>query len=196
MQFNPSPTTNFGGTFVVQSDGYVQGLIMDDPALRNEIAGALVGSGVTTPMWGGEAITEDLPAAVPQPLGNNVILATSYANLTGFTIFNQAGAGVVSAQSQVPLYSALMSVNIVRLGSGLRIAVKCDPTLAAALLGGAINQQVSWDFTNQQLVAFSSTALACKVLDVQVGNSKTVTYNSGTGFATWNPSGTCALIQI
>lgn len=196
MQFNPSPTTNFGGTFVVQSDGYVQGLIMDDPALRYQIAGGLVASGVTTPMWGGEAITEALPASTPQPLGNNITLATAYANLTGFTVFNQGGAGIVSPQSQVPLYSALQSINIARLGSGLRIAVKCDPTLAAALLGEDINQAVSWDFTNQLLVTFATTALACKVLDVQTGNSKTVTYNTGTGFATWNLTGTCALIQI
>lgn len=196
MNVNPAVTTNFPGTFVVESDGYVQGLIMDDPALRYQIAGALVGSGVATPMWGGEAITEVLPAATPQPLGNNVILATAYANLTGFTTFNQGGAGLVSAQSQVPLYSAGQSINIIRMGSGVRIAVKCDPTLAASLLGEDINQQVSWDFTNQLLVAFSSTALACKILDVQVGNSKTVTYNTGTGFATWDLTGACALIQI
>lgn len=39
-------------------------------------------------------------------------------------------------------------------------------------------------------------ALACRVLDVRVGNSMTVQYNPTTGFATWNRSGACALILI
>lgn len=39
-------------------------------------------------------------------------------------------------------------------------------------------------------------ALACKVLDVQIGNSLTVDYNSTTGFATWNRSGSTAIILI
>lgn len=39
-------------------------------------------------------------------------------------------------------------------------------------------------------------ALACRVLDVRVGNSMTVKYDATTGFATWNRSGSCALILI
>ena len=35
-----------------------------------------------------------------------------------------------------------------------------------------------------------------RVLDVLVGNSMTVNYNSVTGFATWNRSGTIAIILI
>lgn len=196
MQVNPLPTTNFAGQFGVQSDGFIQGIAMDDPAVRNFLAGGQVGSGVTTPMWGGEAITETLPAATPQDQGNNITLATTYANLTGFTVFNQGGAGLVSAQSQVPLFSAGMGINFYRLGSGARIAVGCSAGLAAALLSGTVVQTVSWDFTNQVLVAFSTTALACKILDVNSGNSKVVVYNSGTGFATWNGAGSCVLIQI
>lgn len=38
--------------------------------------------------------------------------------------------------------------------------------------------------------------LPCKILRVAAGNSKTVVYDPVTGFATWNPSGTAALIQI
>lgn len=34
------------------------------------------------------------------------------------------------------------------------------------------------------------------VLDVQVGNSMTVQYSATTGFATWNRSGTCAIILL
>ena len=38
--------------------------------------------------------------------------------------------------------------------------------------------------------------LPVRVLEVQVGNSMTVNYDPVTGFATWNRSGSCAVIQI
>jgi hypothetical protein len=41
-----------------------------------------------------------------------------------------------------------------------------------------------------------SGILPCRVLDVQVGNSMTVSYSAQTGFATWNRNGSCALILI
>jgi hypothetical protein len=57
---------------------------------------------------------------------------------------------------------------------------------------------VSWDFTNQKLIAYNATpgALPVKILDIQVGNSMIVAYSNVTGFATWNTAGACALIQI
>lgn len=42
----------------------------------------------------------------------------------------------------------------------------------------------------------NGTALPVKVLDVQPGNSMTVSYSSTTGFATWNYTGTTAIILI
>lgn len=39
-------------------------------------------------------------------------------------------------------------------------------------------------------------ALPVKILGVQDGNSMTVDYDAATGFATWDRSGTCAIIQI
>lgn len=39
-------------------------------------------------------------------------------------------------------------------------------------------------------------ALPCQVLELNIGNSMTVVYNTVTGFATWNRAGTCAVIQI
>lgn len=197
ITLNPGPQTNFAGTFSVQSDGYIQGVFMDDPAIRNFLAGGTLGTGETLPMWGGVGILESVPNPATQAveLGGLITRAADYAHLTGFTVFNQNASAIVTPQSGVPLVTNGMGVNFFRLGSGARIAVQCDPTLAAALLGGSIVQQVSWDFTNQKLIAFSVTALACKVLNVQVGNSKIVSYNAGTGFANWT-NGTCALIQI
>lgn len=39
-------------------------------------------------------------------------------------------------------------------------------------------------------------AVPCEILNVAIGNSMTVSYDSVTGFATWNRSGSAALIQI
>ena len=39
-------------------------------------------------------------------------------------------------------------------------------------------------------------AVPCTILNVQIGNSMVVSYDSTTGFATWNRTGSAALIQI
>lgn len=198
ISVNPAKQSNFSGTFSVQSDGYIQGLYMDDPAVRYALAGGTVKSDEAAPMFGGIAIGELIPnpASVAVELGGVIERAVDYAHLTGFTVFNQNGSAILSPPNTVPLADVGMNVNFFRLGSGARIAVACDDALAATLSGGTdlITTQVSWDFTNQKLVAFNTTALACKVLNVQRGNSKIVQLSSGV--YTWNPSGTCALIQI
>jgi hypothetical protein len=199
ININPSVQTNFAGTFSVQSDGYIQGLFMDDPAVRYALAGGPLGPDETLPMWGGVAILDSIGGGSAQAsaLGNIVTRAADYAHVTGFSVFNQNASAIVTPQSGVPLVTNGMNVNFFRMGSGARIVVLCDSTLAAALAGGdASNTEVSWDFTNQKLIAFSSTALPVKVLGVNIGNSKVVAYDSGTGFANWTVNGDTALIQI
>lgn len=65
-------------------------------------------------------------------------------------------------------------------GSTLKYALASDP--------GA-------DTVQGQLDA-GGGALNVKVLNLQVGNSMVVEYDTTTGFATWNPAGTCAVILI
>ena len=38
ISLNPISTQNAAGTFNTTSDGYIQGVYLDDPALRNELA--------------------------------------------------------------------------------------------------------------------------------------------------------------
>lgn len=42
----------------------------------------------------------------------------------------------------------------------------------------------------------SAVALPVKIIEMQKGNSKTVAYDSATGFATWNDSGNAAVILL
>lgn len=51
-------------------------------------------------------------------------------------------------------------------------------------------------YSSGGLVAAGGGALPCKVLDVQVGNSMTVSYDPVTGFANWNRNGNAAVILI
>lgn len=193
MNFNPVPTTNAAGSFNVQSLGFIQGVALDDPAIRFALAGGYLDAAETLPMWGGVAI-EEFTADVEESRGPAIKRAAGYTTLTGFSVFNQNFAAINFPQSPVPLISPQMMVNFYRLGSGARIALKMDPALT--LDGSIITQQVSWDFATQQIVAFSATALNVKILEVATANCMTVAYDAGTGFATWNTNGAVAICLI
>lgn len=45
-------------------------------------------------------------------------------------------------------------------------------------------------------IAAFGGAVPCTILNVNIGNSMVVSYDTTTGFATWNRSGSCALVQI
>ena len=160
ISFNPVQTTNAAGSFSVQSDGFVQGIAMDDPAIRNELAGGVLAAAETLPMWGGVGIYEFIPAAgnngvLGRTVGRATSIASTYA-LAGFSVFNQAHGMISTPQSPVPLAGSGQSINFYRLGSGARIAVACDPGLVS-LDGANTNQQVSWDFNNQLLQAYDAS---------------------------------------
>jgi hypothetical protein len=175
IAFNPVLVTNAPGTFYVTSDGYIQGTMLDDPAVRYALAGGVLAGSETLPMWGGVAIYEKIGGASGSPdasLGSLVGRAANVAAIAGFSVFNQASNWVTSPQSRAPSAGNYMGVPFFRLGSGARIAVACDPSLAT-LEGGATNANVSWDFNNQVLTPYDAS-------------TPTITINS----ATWaNTSG-------
>ena len=180
--FNPLPMTNALGSFPSpDTDGYIVGTFMDDPAIRNELANGVLANTETLPIWGGVGIYENIPSP-PTPfvseLGGQVGRATSVtasaaASLTGFSVFNQAYAWVTSPQSTVPTGGSGMTVPLFRLGSGARIVVACDAALVS-IEGDIITQQVSWDFIGQQLVPYVAPYVAATP---SVYNS----YTSATG---------------
>jgi len=295
ITINPALTTNALGSFNVSSEGYVQGTMLDDPSARYALAGGVLASSETIPMWGGVGIYEFVAGGSNNYVGNpggpagvqggqvgRATALTGSKALTGFSVFNQAHAMINSPQSPVPLAGSGQQVNFFRLGSRARIAVACDPILASLSGADIITTQVSWDFVNQLLVPYvgtltissgtyvsgtgvvtltmsapitfgpgdsiivssltgsgayaslngtftaltgttgstvvynagsglgaaaitggsltlgsgASSALPVDVLDINSTNSMTVVYNSTTGFATWNRSGTCAIILI
>jgi hypothetical protein len=198
IPFNPSVTTNAAGSFMITNAGYVQGTALDDPAIRNTLAGGILASTETIPMWGGVGICENIPTipeltATPRSnLGGLVgratlISATGAAGaLTGFSVFDQNYSAINTPQSPVPLAASGMQVNFYRLGTGMRIAVACTPSLVS-LDGSPVTQQVSWDFTNQRLVPYSAAYAALTVTGLTwaatSGGQYTFTY-TGTNVST------------
>lgn len=158
FSYQPFATTNVQNSFSVESDGYVQGVALDDPSVRNYLAGGPLASTESLPMWGGVALQEFLPVTGTNTSMSGVVArATAIANITGFSVFNQATAWVTSPTSECPSGSAGVTVPFYRLGSGARIALAIDPSLPPLLNGGAINQQVSWDFNNSRLQAYDAS---------------------------------------
>jgi hypothetical protein len=198
VSINPMQTTNAAGSFSVQSDGYVQGVAMDDPAIRNALAGGVLASAEILPMWGGVVIAESIPAATSNgALGGSIARATTQAGSTGIAVFNQAHGWINTPQSPVPTGGAGQTVPFYRFGSGARIGLAIDPALVT-LDGGLISQQVSWDFTNQKIIAYDAGvgAFPVKILHIQIGNSKTVSWDGVNSNATWNNAGAVALCEI
>lgn len=283
LSFNPMLTTNALGSFGVEWTGGFQGTALADPAVRFQLAGGILATSETLDMYGGIAISENIPSpgvAVPSPtLGGLIKRATTLAQVTGFSVFDQNYAAINTPQSPVPLSAGGQMVNFYRFGTNARIWLNADPALVD-LETGLISQQVSWDFNAQQLVPYAagynaatpisqtytsatgilaltfsaapgpvagdqvsisgwtpaelngswsiaSTASAGAVLNLQlptglgslsptggqldagggalgirgvlrmeVGNSMTVDYDPNTGFATWNRSGTAALVLL
>lgn len=165
IPFDYMPTINAAGAFTIHTDGAVQGTFMDDPATRWAMRSGVLDINESLPMWGGIGIYEHVPAytvgSPAEQLGSVVGRATTVdqtntKGLVGFSVFNQAHHMPVTPQSPVPMAGSGMAVHYVRLGSGNRVVVACDPSLGS-LEGGSVGQQVSWDFNAQRLQAYDAS---------------------------------------
>lgn len=286
LTVNPMQTTNAAGMFYTKSDGFIQGVAMDDPAARYALASGTLSGSEKTPMWGGVPVDELVAGASSAARGTIVKRASARGGLVGFSVFNQAHNGLTTPQSPVPLYLSNMSVSFYRLGCGMRIPVKAsDALVTQGNAGMSVNYPVVWNFAEDCLDVFSTVGadvatteivwtaptatavgfatattasvhglsvgayvsisgavpaayngtvqvlsapsattftftpaslpagnattqgtvgaatqadvvLPVKIIELQQGNSKTVSYDPATGFATWNDSGTAALILL
>lgn len=183
---SPFQTSAFSGSFYSTSEGDVQGTFYDDPAARWALSyGYLNPSDTNTaPLYGGVLISAQVPTpGVTNPrayLGNPLIHATTLTTTTasggasGFCVFNQAYNGViVPGASNVPLYYSGDSAFWMPFGSGARVTVAADPSLAA-YEGDAVGTQLSWDFNEQRLTEYDASTAT-------IAASSTVTWASTNG---------------
>jgi hypothetical protein len=209
IPYNPYGQINGNaGLFNTTSRGLRQGTAYADPATRYRLRAGILSQNETLPMWGGVGVYANIPgsgppATTPNPaLGQIVGRATGLTGslkLVGFSVFDEAYAMVTTPQSPVPLSASGMQVNWYPLGSLARIAVACDPSLVS-LQNSTVLPQVSWDFTNQQLVPFlgnqviasgtynSTTGVVSLTMNLaqtfSAGDSITISSLSGTGSLT------------
>ena len=155
--FNPYGTTVSTGSFSDPSSyGVVQGQAFPAPNARFNLRGGILAQSEVLPMWGGVALYQQIPSTTNPALGPVVGraqgLTGSYA-LSAFSTSDQNFAAVSNPTSPVPTIGSGGQVNLYPLGSGIRLAVACDPALID-LQGGLVSQQISWDFTAQQAVPY------------------------------------------
>lgn len=180
LSLNPMATTNAAGSFGVQSDGFIQGVALDDPANRFNLASGTVASTETKPLWGGLPVAELLPGVNSSPRGSTIRRAVSLAELEGFTVFNQAHNGLTTPQSPVPLYASGMSVSFYRLGSNMRVPLKASAQVVAlGTAGASVKTPLAWDFVNNQV----TTAAAAAFAGTDIATTA-VTYSNGVATAT------------
>ena len=213
LTYNPAKVTVANNTFYDTSDGGVQGFYKANPTIRQLLRAGLVAPAQETAIWGGCGITISLPGGIAAGPPNTgaagtldalLTLASSEANLDGFTVWDQALATVLnpSVADPIPLAGGGDGTNpggaisFFPLGSGAEIWVQCTQAIATALRsgGGWGAQSVYWDYTNQLLLnAAGGTAIAVDVTGVSVNGNAMVVNSAGTG---WNYSGYAALIKI
>lgn len=180
LSLNPMATTNAAGSFGVQSDGFIQGVALDDPANRFNLASGTVAATETKPLWGGLPVAELLPGVNSSPRGSTIRRAVSLAELEGFTVFNQAHNGLTTPQSPVPLYASGMSVSFYRLGSNMRVPLKASAQVVAlGTAGASVKTPLAWDFVNNQVTTAAAAAFAGADIDTTA-----VTYSNGVATAT------------
>ena len=212
IAFNPLLQTNAAGMFTIESDGFVVGTAMPDPAVRFQLAGGWLATTETLPMYGGLAISENIPQERPPVSRTDIALggiigrgtvapATGGAGvITGFSVFDQNYAAVNTPQSPVPVVGSGGLVNFYRLGSLARVALAADPALAAAFETGTtpITVPLYWDATNLRVTATVGTNLLIpvKLLAVKGAGCMLPVYTAATGFVTWNYNGAAALCLL
>jgi len=204
ISFNPFLTTSPANSFLLETQGYVQGTAYDDPSVRMELMGGTLASTETLVMWGGVPIEEyiNVTGAGSDGTGPSLKRATTATTTTGWSVSDQAGSMIIVPGPSVPVAAVGNYVSFYRSGSNIRIAVQADPALVAALVsadGSISSQSLYWDVTNYRLTLTTSGgnwALPTTVRLLSVNtNSKIVSYNSGTGAVTWT-AGDAAIILI
>ena len=199
VTLNPYLTTVSNFSFLLQTDGFVQGVFLDDPAKRYNLEGGFVAASQSTPIWGGLPLSLNVPApgsgGASSGLGPAATVATTAANIDAWCVLNQASAGVITASSNAPLYVSGGSLNFARVGCGLLLCLPVNPAAVNTLAGGASNPTIYWNFANNYVDIAGTTPLGLQVYALNT-NSKVISYSSVTGFANWAAGGSIIIVRI
>ena len=189
-------TTVANNTFLLNTDGFIVGTLYGKFPDRYAIEGGVVASTQATPLYGGLPLTLAVTAPTIQGssgLGEKATLATAQTNIDAWSVFDQASAGVISGFSNVPLYYANTSINFIRSGF---LVLPVNPAAVNTIAGGASNQAIFWNFTQNYVDITGTGALGFQIIALST-NSKTVTYAAGPPItANWNGSGSAIVVKL
>jgi hypothetical protein len=147
----------------------------------------------------GDVITQDVSwdfvnqRLIPY-VGTLTISSGTYNDTTGEVVltmsapvtFGDGDAVIVSGLTGTGAYASLNGTFTATAVSGSTVTYNAGAGAGASTItGGSLT-----------LGSGASSKLPCKVLNIDIGNSMVVEYDADTGFATWNRSGSCAVIQI
>jgi hypothetical protein len=189
-------TTVANNTFLLNTDGFIVGTLYGKFPDRYAIEGGVVASTQATPLYGGLPLTLAVTAPTIQGssgLGERATLATAQTNIDGWSVFDQGAAGIISGFSNVPLYYVNTSINFVRSGF---LVLPVNPAAVNTIAGGASNQNIFWNFTQNYVDITGTGALGYQIIALST-NSKTVTYAAGPPItANWNGSGSAIVVKL
>jgi hypothetical protein len=202
ISFNPYATQTPSNTFLNPTQGYIQGLALDDPSSRMWLEGGQLASTETVTMWGGVPISIEINnlGTGSEGLGPVVKRSTTQGNTLGWSVFNQASSMVIAPGNNVPQAGTGNYVSYYRNATNARIPVYCDPALIAALSAGEFINAAAlyWDVTNYRITLTTTggnfALPTSTVLRSTNTNSKYVNYASSSS-VTWS-TGDVAIIQI
>lgn len=200
ISFNPSLTTQPQNSFQLQTQGFIQGLTQDDPISRMRLLAGQVGAGVTQPVWGGMGVAVNVGGLPTGATPAQAITLATTSHIQGFTVFDQAINMSIVPGNSVPVSVAGQSVAFYLFGSMARVPLPLASGVVTTLESALTTVTLYWDTVAFNITATSSGNTVALPSTVQIlavdANSKTVSYNSGTGAVSWSYGQDVALIQL
>lgn len=204
IAFNPWKTQgNFTNSFNVESDGLTQGDAQDDPAVHLQLCTGHIDKNFTGAMWGGYGILEQIAGITTTSTGSIISPATE-SQINGFTVFNQAYHGIITASSSVPQYTSPGTIHYYRFGSLARIPLPITAAVAALANEDSPTPvdatDFIWDTTNFIVDVGSSggtgPTVKIKLLKVVGANNNLTVKKNEDGTLTWDTTKPIGLFMI
>jgi len=202
ISFNPALMTGAQESFLVDTQGYIQGITLQDPVSRMHLESGKVASSVSQPVWGGMGIAiNTADAAVDDNRTGSSIALASTTQINGFTVFDQAINMVQTPGNTVPTSVAGMSVAYYRFGSKARVPLPIASGTLSDFESVNAATTLYWDTANLCLTTTSSSTTvelpsSVSLFSINAANSKTVSYNSTSGAVSWLIGQPCAVIVL
>ena len=182
-------------SFYISSDGLLQGMAMAEPDTHFRYRAGRIKKSDSNIYYGGLPITISV-AAINSSISPTIELATTIDKINGFTIFNQSNNLMIVGNNDVQIMTGGGTINTVKLGSRVKLAVKCDPNLRTKIDGSVTDVKLSWDFNRNMLIEAtgSATPLNVALHSIALSNSRVVSIENNE--YKWRDGETCALIEL